>query len=294
MTTLFQLIHTIGQELPRAWKSGTADTGSTTTIQDAQLGGADNSHNVGLALLTRDAGGAGVAPEGESRIVEDYDAKGAGDGDGLVTVETAFSVAVAVGDKYGIISRRYRKDSILEAINDSIAEIKLADQDDTTTDTASDTKEYAFPSGITPENLLQIWIATSTSAPWNWHRIYRYYIEEDDGAFSVRFHDLLVASRNVRWVHWARGLSLWADDDALDARINDRLIKWKAVVKLLERRRMQFIAPPARLTDKLNASLRRMAEVESEYTPTLPQATPGISITARAEDITGKVPAMGE
>ncbi len=70
--------------------------------------------------------------------------------------------------------------------------------------------------------------------------------------------------------------------------------KDEPVVKLLERRRMQFIAPPARLTDKLNASLRRMAEVESEYTPTLPQATPGISITARAEDITGKVPAMGE
>ncbi len=88
---------------------GTATGGTSSTIVDttrlksAQY--ADDAHNGKWARISYDAGGAGAAPEGEISPITDYVAS-----TGTLTVNPAFSVAVASGDVYQIWSNPHPQD----------------------------------------------------------------------------------------------------------------------------------------------------------------------------------------
>lgn len=270
--TVFDVLHKVGSNLPGVWYTGKAQGGSDTTIQDEFIGGTDTSYDGGTALVIDTTDDA--APKGESRLISDYDSRGAGAGDGLVTVGTAFSAAIESGDRFGLIKARFTRARILEKLNDALDEIKLPEIDDTSLDTASDDKTYALPTGVNKQNLLQVWIAADTSAPFNWQRLYHYRVDQDGGTHTLRVYRQPITTRDFRLVYWTTHSEVYADDDTIDPRIHIDLITWMTVRRLLEWRYFKFTTPPDRETNALNAALRRENTMQEMYGIVLPKETP--------------------
>jgi len=120
---------------------GVATGGSTASVIDTGLGGSDDDWNGGTVLITRDAGGAGAAPEGEFAIVTDY----TGSTTGLISVATGgFTAAPAAGDIYGVCTSYYPLRQIIRSVNRALMSLGDVPQVDTTTlETASGQTEYS-------------------------------------------------------------------------------------------------------------------------------------------------------
>lgn len=273
MTTVAEILWGVGSKLPGVWHAGKADGGAVGYILDTEIGGSDDVWNGGTAIIR--ATTDGLAPQGESRIISDYDAKGNSNGEGYVEVETNFSAVVGAGDRYGIIKKRYRRELIIQKLNEFLEdEVMLEEIDDSSLDTAANTKLYTLPTGVTKINLLQVWIAERTSAPYNWQRIFKYRVEQDGGTHSLRFYDYPIYARDIRLVYWTNAAAVYDDDDVLDRRIHQDWAIWETVARVLEWRYSKFSVPPQREQNALNAALRRRAEKRRAYMPTLPQMTP--------------------
>jgi hypothetical protein len=151
--------------MERAWRdlghlvSLQATGGSTTTVivnssennytSDDQLVG-------GTVMVTRDAGGAGAAPEGEYSIISDYVASTK-----TWTVGT-LSAGVASGDHVGLVKPKIRLTQMIQAVNDGLASLGTISLVDTSITTASDQTEYALPVGLKIKELKDVLLQMNT------------------------------------------------------------------------------------------------------------------------------------
>jgi hypothetical protein len=122
-------------------REGIATGGSTTTILDSVGRTEDNGvFNDGTAFVVYDAGGGGVAPENQSKLVTDFGKTG-----GIITTQ-AFSAAVVVNDYYGVMNKRYPRWALIQSVNESLRDIgRVGTVDSTTLDTAASKREYNLP-----------------------------------------------------------------------------------------------------------------------------------------------------
>ena len=102
--TLSNLLVGAFQGLGQMTIGNKATGGSTTTVVDSTQANTarDNAWKNGAMFITRDAGGASAAPEGQFQRISAFT-----NSSGTFTVETAFSTAVAAGDIYGYTSPYY-------------------------------------------------------------------------------------------------------------------------------------------------------------------------------------------
>lgn len=137
--TLSNLLQALYSDLGQA-QVDLATGGSTTTITDTKYTDSDDdAWKDGAAFIVRDAGGASAAPEGEFQRVSAYVAS-----TGVLTVDTAFSSAVASGDKYMLVGSYYPLRQMIQAANDGLRLLGDVDLVDTTTlDTIDGDTEYA-------------------------------------------------------------------------------------------------------------------------------------------------------
>ena len=85
---------------------GTADSGGTTTIVDADLSRYANDYfNGAQAYIVTDAGGASAAPEGETSWVSDFVSS-----TGTLTIAPALTAAVGAGDTYQVFMQVSKAD----------------------------------------------------------------------------------------------------------------------------------------------------------------------------------------
>jgi hypothetical protein len=136
---LWHLLRDAYQELGQL-QVGKATGGSSTTVVDSNLidTGKDDDWKDGMVIILEDAGGVGVAPEGEFARVDAYS-----DGNGTLTIDS-LTAAVSAGDVYGLASAYYPLHQMIELAN--LALRKLGDLvlvDTTTLDTVEAQTEYA-------------------------------------------------------------------------------------------------------------------------------------------------------
>ncbi len=118
---------------------GVATGGTTASLLDSGLGGADDDWNGGTVLVTRDADGAGAAPEGEFATVTDYTATGGA----IATAANGFTVAPAAGDIYGVSTSYYPLRQIIRSVNRALMSLgDIPQVDISTLTTASGKTEY--------------------------------------------------------------------------------------------------------------------------------------------------------
>jgi len=275
MTTVFDVIKKVAEDLPGSYITGVADSGSTTTIVDGMTPGgeSDDIWNHGTALIYYDAAGLGAAPTGESAIIADY----TGASGTVVLEDPGLSAQVDGGDRYGLVKPRYRRSLIVDKMHDALSEIKLQFENTTLT-TADSTKTYTLPDGITERNLLWVEIATRTSAPLNYERVFDYWPESSAlHTHTLTFKAYPISGYTIRLTYWSTQSNIYNDDDVLDDRIHIDLISAMTLRRVLEWRYQKFSVPPDRITNALNAALRREADAMRRYKVPMKKETPKIS-----------------
>lgn len=131
----------------RVW---TATGGSTTTIactdwaipEEPVYEDDDPSLIMGTAVVIKDAGGAGAAPEGELGMITDYDSSTS-----TLTMDTITS-AVASGDTFGIVSPLFSLQDMIVLTNIALRKLGVIDLIDTSISIASGQSEYTLPTTI--------------------------------------------------------------------------------------------------------------------------------------------------
>lgn len=153
-----------------------ADSGSTTTLVDAAaLSQPNDFWNKALLYIITDVGGAGAAPEGESRTVSDYDLATT-----KLTVSPAFSAAVGAGDTAMVSHLKgVTIGQIHHQLNRAIGDaskwyyLRKTDESTVTDALAVGTYDYALPTDLLVLNRIRV--RDDTDCPW---------IEMDKG-FSI-------------------------------------------------------------------------------------------------------------
>lgn len=152
--TLFEATLALARKLG-VIRNSTATGGTTTTLVDTSRTEGDDAFNGGTIWLIEDAGGASAAPEGEWATVSDFV-----NSTGTFTVSTM--TAPASGDTYACATSRYPLDVLINAINNEITKHRIPLYDRTSLDIVSGQSEYTLPSGITRDNLLNVYEETDS------------------------------------------------------------------------------------------------------------------------------------
>jgi hypothetical protein len=172
MTTLFDILLQTARAL-EALQEGTATSGSTTTLADAQLvvrGFTDDDWFNGGTLLYQST----TASNRASRRVSDY--TGA---TGLITLEAALLETPGLGARYGVMTRRYPREVMVGKVNEALAELGDMVRVDTSLTTLTNTLEYYVPVA-SQRDVRQVWLARALAAPWQWEPQLRARLEWPD------------------------------------------------------------------------------------------------------------------
>jgi hypothetical protein len=210
MTILFDVLLGIARETGML-RDGVVDSGSTTTIVDAaERNEEDDIFNGGTVFLSYDAGGAAAAPENESKVVSDF-----AQSSNTITFD-ALSSAVAAGDLYGVMNKRYPRWLMIQKINESLRDMNSIGAVDTSVTTATTTREYSIPK-LAKYGLRQLWIAQKTTAPWHWRELRTGWRQEltaaGNSAGVLIFHDQPAAAYKLKMVYVLQHGDLRLDSD---------------------------------------------------------------------------------
>jgi hypothetical protein len=212
-----------------------ATGGTTTTIVDADLAGSDDDFNGGTAIIIRDAGGAGAAPENEFSEVTDY-----ATATGTLTVNT-LTVTPASGDVYGVSTGKdYPHYQVIASINAALQYLGDYPQMDTTTlDTASNQTEYAAAVNWKrrPPYRIDIQGKTTDANDNKWRKIERgrwEYVPAAPGSTGlIIFNFQPTASRGLRVWFQDKHPEVAVYNSAIYEGFHPELIIWQAVYELL-------------------------------------------------------------
>lgn len=213
-----------------------ATGGTTLTALDSKLvgEGKNDDWNNGVLFVLRDAGGASAAPEGEFQRVSDY-----ADNTGTFTVDTAFSAAIASGDRIGYTTPRWSLYEMKELVNLALSELGDLDFVDTTTlDTADDQTEYAASVTWkrTPPKRVDVQTVDDDTNDNRWYEIKDWeYVPAAGGSTGlIIFPYQLIADYGIRVWYIGAHPELNAYSDVVDERIHPSVARWATVVQALK------------------------------------------------------------
>ena len=212
-----------------------ATGGSTTTVVDSNLGGAENDFVGGSLIILRDAGGVSSAPEGEFSEITGYSG-----GTGTFAINALTTGPVAT-DIYGhSTGKDYPHYQMIEFINEALQVISDYPQVDTTSlDTASNQTEYAYPVALKrfPPHRIDIQTRTTDANDNRWKEINRGlwdYVPAAPGSTGlIIFTFQPSAKRDLRlWYKLTHG-SVYDYDDVIYEGYDSELVVWETVYQAL-------------------------------------------------------------
>ena len=213
-------------------KVSLATGGTTSTVVDstrANEDGDDDWKN-GVLFITRDAGGADAAPQGEFQRIS-----GSTGSSGTLTVDTVFSGAPAAGDTYSWALNFYPIRNMIELANAGLRKLgDIARVDTTTLDSASNKTEYAYAVTWKRNPPLYVdWQGLTGDANNNrWQRIYNPdVIPADPGTAGLLVIPQIVNARDIRVTYMDSHPRLSVFDDIVSEYIHPDL----AFAAVLER-----------------------------------------------------------
>lgn len=140
---------------------GQATGGSTTTIIDTnrETGEDQTAFDEATAIVTYDAGGAGVAPEGQWSRITGYTPS-----TNTFALASTLTAAVASGDHYVVTSNLFKHTELIRLMNEALRHRKLGTNvpvTDTSITTANNQTEYTLPAAIKEKDIRRIWLQTN-------------------------------------------------------------------------------------------------------------------------------------
>lgn len=195
------------------YHDGTADDGSTTTIVDDTLTEPNDFWNGHYAYIKALITGLSEAPQGEERVVTDYD-----QATYTLTFSPGLTGAPVAGDTYDLL--QCRRADITAAINAAIrasGTTWLVETTDTTTVTiTADTFLYTLPTDIV--HLLDVQYRDASDEPWQALDTGNWMLDGTMGAQSLILYTLnpYETGDTLRLVYLKRLAELTTDSATLD------------------------------------------------------------------------------
>lgn len=251
------------------WNESVATGGTTATIVDTKLVGVgvDDDWNEGRAFIVYDAGGAGAAPEGETRRISDYV-----DSTGTFTVDTVFSASPAATDRYGYVSEYYPWHTMIGLLNSTLQSLgRIPIVDTTTLDTVSAETEYDYELAWkrTPPYRIDMQRKTTGDNDNKWAEISRgswEYIPSTAGATGlIVFQKYMPADRDLRVWYEAVHPYVQADDDAIYEHFHEELVTLALVEKALEWQNTRLQGGDDFLLSRWNDAKNQLFQAKQEY-----------------------------
>lgn len=230
---------TLSKVMTRAWRELgfsvdiLATGGSTTTIIDTNSQySSDDALVGGTAIVTRDGGGSGAAPEGEMQRISDYVASTT-----TFTVATAFSAAVAAGDSVLLATPRIKLPQMKQAVNDGLADLGTITLVDVSLTSAVNQTEYALPVGLKIKRLIDIQYQTVLDDA-NDNRYVSIigqtkYIPAAPGSTGLLILPQLPEDRTIKIIYEGVHPTLFAFSDVVSETIQEELIVAATINKAL-------------------------------------------------------------
>jgi hypothetical protein len=230
---------TLSKVMARAWRELgfsidiLATGGTTTTIIDTNSQySADDALIGGTAIVVRDGGGSGAAPEGEMQRISDYVALTT-----TFTVGSAFSQAVASGDAVLLATPRIKLPQMRQAVNDGLADLGTVSLVDTSLSSAAAQTEYALPVGLKIKRLIDVQVQGITTDS-NDNRYYSIigqsrYVPAAPGSTGLLILPQLPSGRTIKIIYEGVHPTLFAYSDVISETIQEELAVAAAINKAL-------------------------------------------------------------
>jgi hypothetical protein len=170
---------------------------------------------------------------------------------------------IVAGNRYGVTNSDFGRELIRQAVNEAVKRYAKRREEDDTLETVADQEAYTLPAGVS--DVKEVWMAMSTSAPYEWMRMYHW--EEVDG--ELRWPVTLAPSISgmpLRVVYRAAHTELTADADDLPLDVNENLVRWDAAVNLIRDGNMRFHSDPKRdLVNKMNEAQEKLSQFRRNW-----------------------------
>jgi hypothetical protein len=212
-----------------------ATGGTVTTVVDSKQANKykDDVWKDGGLFILYDAGGAGAAPEGEFQRISGYT-----DSSGTFTVDTAFTVAPASGDRFGWTSDKYSLNQMIQLANLSLQALGDVPYRDTTTlDTSSSQTEYTQAVDWKRKILsIRVQENTGDADDNQWLTVYDWRTTPADPGSTglIIFQDQPTANRDIEVTYLGTHPAVNAYGDKISEYIHPKLAKWALVVQALK------------------------------------------------------------
>lgn len=276
---LFDLTYELATELGIIYESTVTSSSATIAVTDNVMRTeVDDYWNQGTFWLTWDAAGAGAAPQGEYRVVSDFD-----NGTSTITLDAVLSAQAASTDRYAIGHKIFPLGDLIMNVNRAIRDVgPIPTVDTTTIDTAAAQTEYTPPVAANTD-LLEVCIQTKLSdADDNkWIKAYNWHLQRTavGTADTLVFDQQPLYPRDVKLVYLAPHDKLAASTDKLSESIRWERVIYRAALHTLNHYRMKTRSDDKWLLDTISDYERRSAEAELKYPIKIPQKTGTILTT---------------
>lgn len=234
MTTLSKVMERAWRELGHLTDMIATGGGTTSIVVNSaeNIYSSDDQLNGGTAIVTRDAGGAGAAPEGEFAVISDYVASTK-----TWTIGT-LTAGVASGDTVGMVKPKIRLAQMKAAVNDGLANLGTISLVDTSLTTASDQTEYALPTALKIKRLVDVLLQGQTdSANDNQYYSIKGLIQDFPAAPAATgllvFNSQPESGRTIKIVYEGEHPTLADFDDVVSETVQEELAVAAAIDKAL-------------------------------------------------------------
>jgi len=261
MATFYDLIHDVASAFHNL-RDGTATGGSTTTLEDSGRQEGDDYFNDGTLFIT--STGDGNAPQGEARQVTDYVPS-----TGEFTVSPAFSATVESGDEYEVAPGLVTLAQIKNAINEVIEDIKIEGQDTSLT-FDQDLRQYTLPTGITKQNLAQIWFQQDDDPV---KKVQHTSFDILNGQIVLKgiARESLYDGYTILILYETTPSTLSALTDTLDSEVHKKLIIYEAAARCLEGKYVENTDENPSLQGIYQRLRQKAMDAEADWTPEVPE-----------------------
>jgi len=224
MTTLNDMLLAVSR-FSLVMHSGAATGGGTTTLVDNLRKQISDQFNAGIIFFLTGTNA------GKYTMVADYDGA-----TGTFTFSTTGLVVSGVLYEACALSSGANMYDIVRAINQALFELgdipTIIDYvDDATLISATDTEEYALPTGV--RNVRQMWVAGATSAPYKWRKFTHF--TENNGYLYIpyQYTGYLGDGYPLRLKYYAPHSVLDTYEDVVNPNVNKQWLTYAASVNLL-------------------------------------------------------------
>lgn len=223
MTTLFDATYRLAGFLS-VMRRGTATGGSVTTLVDSLATFTDDQVDGTIFGLTGTLANIAIPITVKTSTT-------------TLTFATQTPKLFAAGNRYAVSNSDFNRETLRWAINQALRVMEMRRTENATLTTVSDQEDYTLPTGVS--DVKEVWIAQSTSTPYNYMQLFHWDEVGTNLHFPVGFapgedgYKLLLVYRGA-FVEYA------TDSGSLPLDVNEDLLHWQAAVNAVHDGNMRF------------------------------------------------------